>query len=203
MTLQIIGMARSNFVRTVRMVASEKGIEYEHLPAMPRSDEARAVHPLGQIPSLRHDGLELIESQAIARYLDEAFPGPRLTPVDPREAALVNEWVAFTATSVDQLLMRRYVVEYLFHKDDDGNVVRTEIDLAVRRFPRMFGVLESAVAPGHFGGKDFSMADCFLTPILSTVQLFPEGKEFMEKSEGLKAYFARVSERPSFVATKP
>ena len=203
MTLQIIGTGRSNFVRTVRMVAHEKGVEYEHLPAAPRSDEARAVHPLGQIPSLRHDGLELIESQAIARYIDEAFPGPRLTPTDPRDAALVNEWVAFTATSVDQLLMRRYVVEYLFNKDAAGNVIRTEIDLALRRFPRMFGVLDSAVAPGFLGGAAFSMADCFVMPLLSVVQLFPEGKAFMEKAETLKAYFAKVSERPSFVATKP
>ena len=30
--------------------------------------------------------------------------------------------------------MRNYVVEYAFHKDDDGNVVRTKIDRALKRF---------------------------------------------------------------------
>ena len=35
MTLEIIGFPRSNFVRTVRMVAHEKGVAYELDPAMP------------------------------------------------------------------------------------------------------------------------------------------------------------------------
>jgi glutathione S-transferase len=203
MTLQIIGVSRSNFTRTVRMVAHEKGIAYEHISAFPHSDEVKAIHPLGQIPVMRHDGLELAESQAIARYLDSAFDGPALIPAEPAAAARVNQWISMTATSVDQLLIRRYVVEYAFHKDDDGNVIRTEIDKAVKRFPRMFAVLDQAVAPGFLGNESFSMADCFLAPMLAAVQNYPEGQEHFGNSEALKAYFARIAERPSFVETAP
>ncbi|MDP6343914.1 MAG: glutathione S-transferase family protein [Alphaproteobacteria bacterium] len=201
MTLEIIGFPRSNFVRTVRMVAHEKGVDYEHNKAMPHSDEVKAIHPLGLIPVMRHDGLELAESQAIARYIDEAFEGPALIPAEPRAAAVVNRWIATTATSVDQLLMRQYVVEYAFHKDDDGNVVRTVIDRAIKRFPKMFGLLEAAVAPGYLGGEAFSMADCFLMPILAATRNFPEGQESFDGCANLKAYFDRVAERPSFVET--
>ncbi|MBT6588433.1 MAG: glutathione S-transferase, partial [Rhodospirillaceae bacterium] len=42
MALEIIGFPRSNFVRTVRMVAEEKGVPYEHIAAMPHSDEVKA-----------------------------------------------------------------------------------------------------------------------------------------------------------------
>lgn len=201
MTLQIIGFPRSNFVRTVRMLCHERGVPYEYAPELPHSDAVKAIHPIGQIPVMRHDGMELFESQAIARYIEDAFPGPRLTPADPRAAAPVNQWTAFVATSVDQLLMRRYVVEYAFNKDKDGNVVRTEIDKSVKRMPKMFRVLDAAVAPGHLGGAAFTVADCFLMPILAAAGSFPEGKEMLAASPALSAYFARVSARSSFVET--
>ena len=62
MVLEIIGFPRSNFVRTVRMVAQEKGVPYEHIPAMPHSDEVKAINPLGLIPVMRHDGAFLRET---------------------------------------------------------------------------------------------------------------------------------------------
>ena len=67
----------------------------------------------------------------------------------------------------------------------------------------MISKLEDAVAPGYLGTDSFSMADCFLAPILNAIQLFPEGKEHFEGSDPLKAYFRRVTERDSFAATTP
>ena len=202
MSLEIIGFPRSNFVRAVRMVAEEKGVAYDLAPETPHSDAVKAINPTGKIPAMRHDGLELAESLAIARYIDDAFPGPKLTPEDPKAAAEVNRWTAMAATEVDQLLMRNYVVEYAFHKDADGNVVRTKIDQAIKRFPRMFKALEAAVADGYFGTDSFSMADCFVAPILTAASNFPEGKEAIAASPALSAYLARVQDRDSFKATQ-
>jgi glutathione S-transferase len=36
------------------------------------------------------DGFRLIETAAIARYLDAALPGPPLVPSDPKNAALMD-----------------------------------------------------------------------------------------------------------------
>ncbi|MBM85859.1 MAG: hypothetical protein CMM47_07545 [Rhodospirillaceae bacterium] len=201
MALEIIGSPRSNFVRTVRMVALEKGLTYEHVPEAPHSDMVKALHPLGLIPAMRHDGLELFESAAIVRYIDMVFEGPKLIPEDPKVAAVVNQWCSFVQTSVDRLFLRRYVVEYMFHKDTAGNVVRDEIDRAVKRFPKMFGVLDNAVKPGFLGRSVFSAADCFMMPILAAVQRFPEGVEAMQAASNLTAYFEKVSARPSFAET--
>lgn len=203
MTLQIIGFPRSNFVRTCRMAAIEKGVPHENVEALPHSDEVRAINPLGLIPVMRHGDLAIPESIAITRYIDTAFEGPALVPVDPLAAAPVNRWIGTVAVSVDQLLMRNYVVEYIFHKDDDGNVVRDKIDRAIRRFPRMFAMLDEAVAPGHLGGAAFSLADCFLMPILAAVQLFPEGREAVAGAPRLAAYFDKVAGRDSFTQTQP
>ncbi len=203
MTLQIIGFPRSNFVRTVRMVAIEKGAPFEHIPELPHSDAVNALHPLGQIPAMRHDGLSLFESVAIARYIDTVFDGPKLIPESPRDAAIVNQWVSFVQTSVDRLFLRQYVVEHMFNKDADGNIIRTEIEKALKWFPRMFAVLDEAVAPGHLGGDAFSMADCFLMPILAGVQRYPEGAEALADSAKLVVYYEALSTRLSFVETVP
>jgi glutathione S-transferase len=201
MTLEIIGFPRSNFVRAVRMVAEEKGVAYELAAETPHSDAVKAINPTGKIPAMRHDGLEISESLAIAAYIDDAFDGPKLAPEDPKGAAKVNQWTAFVATEVDQLLMRNYVVEYAFHKDTDGNVVRTKIDKAIKRFPKMFEMIEASLADGYLGGDRFTMADCFLAPILNAASNFPEGKAAIEASTAISAYMAKMNERPSFQAT--
>ncbi len=60
-----------------------KGRAYEHIPALPHSDEVKAINPLGLVPGMRHDGLDLVESHAITQYIDTAFDGPALVPTDP------------------------------------------------------------------------------------------------------------------------
>ncbi len=201
MTVKIIGFMRSNFVRAACMVAQEKGIDYELVKENPHSDAVKAINPFGLIPVMRDGDLEISESMAIARYFDTAFEGPALIPTNPKAAAIVNQWIARVATSIDQLILRRYVVPYAFHRDDDGNVIRTEIDKAIKRFPKVFAMLDAAVAEGYLGGSEFTMADCFLMPILASANNFPEAKEAIDANPNLKAYFARIAERDSFKAT--
>lgn len=202
MTLQIIGIPQSNFVRAVRMVAEEKGIEYELLATMPHSEEINAISPTGKVPGLRHGDLQLSESQPIARYIDNHFDGPKLVPENRREAGKVEQWISIAATDIDQLLIRNYVVEYIFHKDEDGNVVRRKIDRAIKRFPKMFSMIESALAEGYFGSGQFSMADCFITPILHFTSLWPEGKEAIEGHSSIQDYLSRMTQRKSFQNTE-
>lgn len=201
MTLEIIGFAQSNFVRTLRMIAQEKGVAYEHVSIMPGSKEAREVHPLGQVPAMRHDGFVLFESIAIARYIESTFDGGSLMAGTPQGDASIGQWIAFVTTSIDQFLMRRYVVEYVFHKDADGNPVRTLIDMAAGKFKRLFAALEKAVEPGYLGSETFTMADCFLAPIMAAAINFPEAKEFFEASPNLQAWMGRINERDSFTST--
>ena len=97
--------------------------------------------------------------------------------------------------------MLTVTIPYAFHKDEDGNVVRDVIDKTVRRLPKMYAFLDAAVAPGYLGGDSFTMADCFLAPILASAQRFPEAQENMANSQNLQSYFATMSERDSFKNT--
>ena len=135
MTLQIIGIPQSSFVRVVRMAAHEKGVDYELVPAMPHTDEVKAIHPLGKVPVMRHGDVELAESEAIVRYIDREFDGPALFPDDTAKADRVGQWISIVTTDIDQTMIRRYVLEYFFKKDEDGNVIRDTIDDSVENFP--------------------------------------------------------------------
>ena len=74
---------------------------------------------------------------------------------------------------------------------------------AVKGFPKVFGILDEAVKSGFYGSDSFSMADCFLLPILNSVQRYPEGKDAVESAANVSAYFNAHSERSSFVETTP
>ena len=65
----------------------------------------------------------------------------------------------------------------------------------------MYTFLDAAVAPGYLGGESFTMADCFLTPILASAQKYPEAQENMANSPNLQSYFGAMSERDSFKNT--
>ena len=203
MTLEIIGIPQSSYVRTVRMVAEEKGVAYTLVPEMPHSEAVRSIHPFGKVPVIRHDGFELAESTAIAHYIDRAFEGPPLMPADLKRSAKIEQWISIVNTTIDITMIRRYVLEYLFHKDDNGEVVRDQIDHSVASFPKQFEALGKAVANGWLASESFSMADCFLAPILFYVQKFPEGAEHVGKAPAVRDYYARLAERPSFVSTTP
>ena len=56
------------------MAIGEKGPRYEYYPVRSHSPEARAIHPLGLVPGLRHGEVVLGEFQAIIAYLDGLWP---------------------------------------------------------------------------------------------------------------------------------
>ena len=81
----VVGAPYSVYVRAVRLALEEKGVPYEIVPvdifaAGGPPPEHRARHPFGKIPAFEHAGFRLYEAGAITRYVDEAFPGPRLQP---------------------------------------------------------------------------------------------------------------------------
>src|SRR5215469_6793483 len=90
--ITLYGFDGSTYVRTVRMLLAEKGAPYDQVPVHvlkgePRQPEHLARHPFGKVPVLDHDGFRIIETSAIAPYLDEVLPGPSFTPDDPKDRA--------------------------------------------------------------------------------------------------------------------
>jgi len=202
--LEIIGMPQSTFVRAVRMVCEEKGVPYELTMARPHSPEINAVHPLGRIPGMRHGDLALYESTAIATYIDGTFDGPKVIPENPTKAAHVEQWVSLINTGFDPVMMRQYLLSYLFPKGADGKPDRAVIDAAIPVMEKQFGIIDQAVAKtGHLVGDSFTFADIDLMPILFYMHRPSESAEMLKSHKNLATYYAKHSERPSFKNTVP
>jgi glutathione S-transferase len=202
--LQIIGAPASNFVWMTRIACAEKGVPYTLVPTMPHTPEVNAIHPFGKIPVMRHGAVTVCESRAICLYIDRAFSGPALMPADPAAAARVEQWLSIINTTLDPLLVRRYLGAYFFPPTADGSPDRTAIDAALATMQAHFAVLDEAVrATGYLAGSSFTLADIDLLPILFYMNKMPESRGMLAQSKHLKAYYERHIERPSVKQTYP
>src|SRR5262249_39743058 len=152
----------------------------------------------------RHGDFELCESKAIATYLDLAFPGPRLIPTEPRQAALTEQWVSLVNSRIDTTLIRTYLFAYIFPKTDDRQPNRRPLEAVTPALTEEVGLLDRAVAKGgYLAGDGFTYADINLMPILYYVRNFPEGAAAIASGKALSAYYDRLAARESFKNTTP
>jgi glutathione S-transferase len=200
--VQVIGLPQSNFVWAVRIALAEKGVAHETIPAPPHSPDVMAIHPFGKIPVLRHGAVALAESRAIIDYIDRTFEGARLAPTEGEAALLSDAWTSIITTSIEPLLVRQYILAYMFPKTADGQPDRAEIEALLPKVEAALDVLESALAAGKIGGT-FGRTDAYLVPILFYVRTTPEGGPMLAKRPGLSAYLNRSLARPSVLTTMP
>ncbi len=198
-----IGAPQSTFVRTVRIAAEERGIAYENTFAMPHSPEINAIHPLGKIPVMRHNDVELCESRAIITYLDMSFPGARLASSDALTAAKTEQFIGMFNTTIQPLLGPGYIGAYFFSGNADGSPDRTRIDANMGKVTDYLALLDGMVKTGHLVGGDFTLADAYLIPPLYYLKNLPESGAIIAKSTALSAYIERHDARPSVKATVP
>jgi glutathione S-transferase len=77
------GFDGSTYVRTVKMLLAEKHFtEFKQMPLNvlqgdPKRPEHLERHPFGKVPVLDHDGMRILETTAIARYLNDVLPASR------------------------------------------------------------------------------------------------------------------------------
>jgi glutathione S-transferase len=200
--LEIIGVPQSNYVWAVRMVCEEKGVPYEYRPERPHSPAVDAIHPFGKVPVMRHGDLELCESKAIATYIDRVFDGPKMIPDDARRAAQVEQWVSLGNVEFDRLMIRQYVVGYVFPKD--GKPDMAAIGAAAEKMKPQVEILDRAVAgTGHLVGDSLTLADINILPMLFYVNRFEEGKALLGAAKNLSAYMERHFARESFRKSAP
>src|SRR5437588_517507 len=91
----LFGFPRSTFVKVAGLILTARNVEYrfhdtEEEMYLPVHLER---HPFGRVPALQHGDFMLYETNAIAAYVDEVFPGAKLTPADPRKRARMNQWI--------------------------------------------------------------------------------------------------------------
>lgn len=198
-TIEIIGLPQSNFVWAARIACAEKGHTHVNTPAAPHTPEAEAIHPLGKIPALRHGERTVFESRAIMAYLD-GLSGPSLAPRDVD----AEQWASLVITDIEPIAVRRLLFAYMFPKGPDGAPDRAQIDAAWTDLQPRLALLDKRLADGEWlAGSHFTLADCYLIPVLFYLSRTPEGGPAIAQSAALSSYLERGLARASVRETIP
>lgn len=197
-SVALLGDARSTYTRTARMGLAEKGVKYALESCGPRSPQVAELHPFDRIPAFRDGDLRLFETSAILRYVEEAFPGPTLLPQTIRDRALGEQWVSAINAYMYDAMVRRYVLQYVFKKND-----RAVIEGAVKDMEKQLAALERAYTRAFLAGQQPTLPDYFLAPIVGYLEMFPESKALLERCPKLMNAHAAMKERPSWKETQP
>lgn len=201
MGVKLYGMSSSPNVRGAMLGLTEKGVDYELVSLMPpawKAPEHLARNPFGKVPVLDHDGFHVYETQAILRYVDQAFPGPALQPADAREAARMTQIIGiidcYLAPSwISDIGFERLIAPTFFGRPTDTKRVEAAVPLA----RNCAAALEALIAAPYLTGKTLSLADLRLLPHFDWLRLTPEGETILAGKSKLAQWFQRVSARPS------
>ena len=202
----LYGFDGSTYVRTVRMLLAEKGAQYEQVPVNvlqgePRQPEHLARHPFGKVPVVDHDGFRIIETSAIAPYLDEVLPGPSFTPDNPRDRARMRMAVGI----IDSYGYGALVSVAGYHLFPDFVGGRNEAarrqgiatsQLVLRELMKLRG------DDAFIAGARPSIGDLYLAPICFYVALTPDANEVFAV-DGFVPWWERMQAMPSYEATAP
>ena len=196
------GVNASPFVRKVRVVLAEKGIEYELNPVMPLGDnpEYRRKSPLGKIPCFEDGDYVLPDSSCIAAYLERTQPEPALYPADAKEHGRALWYEEYADTKLAEVCGTVFFQRVVSAKILKTGCDEAAVENAVKELqPPVFDYLEGEVEEGGEGivGGRFGIADISLaSPV---VNLQHAGFDIdAARWPKLSAYVERVLARPSY-----
>ena len=207
-TINLWGFDGSTYVRTVKMLLSEKGVhDYQQMPidvlkGEPKSAEHRLRHPFGKVPVADIDGFRIIETPAIVRYLNTVLPGPSLIPVDPKDVARMDMVMSIIDSYGYNALVGGVAAYHLFPDFVGGrNPTLHDQGITVGKLTINTLMKHKGGAP-YLAGPNVSLADLYLAPIMSYVAMTPHMGEFLVLA-GFKEWWSALSERPSYLKTQP
>lgn len=207
MGLIVYGANMSPFVRKVRVVLAEKGVDYTLEPVNPFAapPEFLQISPLKRIPVLRDtdrpEPNTLPDSSIICDYIEHKYPDPPLYPADPFMHAQALWFEEYADTSVAETIGRglffERIVKKMLHQQPDEAICSSTL---TKKIPPMFDYLDRAIGDGDYlVGGAFSIADIAVGTMLVNFEHAGETPD-AGRWPKLAAFRARVHERPSFKA---
>lgn len=197
----LYGAAYSVYVRIARLACEEKGVGYDLEPVDIFAGTGvparyRHLHPFGKIPAFRHGGFTLYETDAIVRYVDDAFDGPPLTPAGAEARARMTQIMRVMDNyAYSALVWGIYVAEAGEHPDPDR--LAESVDPAAHCLSALEGLLS-----GRFMvGDHVTLADLHAAPMIAYLRIAPTGRRLLTDRPRLAAWLDRMATRASMKRT--
>jgi glutathione S-transferase len=203
----VYGPAGSTYVWSARLALAEKGVTHDLVEvtfAGMREAGHLARHPFGKVPAFEHDGFALYETQAIMRYVDEAFPAAPLQPIDLHQFSRMNQIVGIVDAYAWPAIARGIVFNRMLAPRLGLPVDEAAVEKAIPRAKLCLHEFDRIAGDDEFlAGDRISLADLMVIPLLYYLARVPEGTAPLDEHPKLQAWARRIEDRQSFRVTKP
>ena len=191
-----------------RLALAEKGIVFETVeinPFDPGDGQAAAnPHPFNRVPVLLHQGHTIIETNAICRYIDDAFEGPPLQPDLPTDRASMNQIISVLDAYGYWPLIRQVYSNDVFCPRFGETSDPAETATGLEAAEPVLDTLEKLLSNGHFTVTGhLTLADIYLAPMLSFFNESVAGAALLKRRPKLSTWYAHIRQRNSFLNTLP
>lgn len=207
-TVVLHGYHHSVYVRIVRMTLLEKGVPWRHVEIDPFAEtisaDYLALNPFGRVPTLVDGDFVLYETAAISRYIDEAFSGPALQPTIAADRARMTQFIAIADSYGYWPLVRQVFSQRVFRPATGVAPDEAAITEGLEKSAKVLAAWESLTArSGFLVGRDLTLADLHLAPMIAYFTAAPEGAAMLVKFPRLSAWWGTMSVRGSLARTDP
>ena len=179
----------SLYCAKLRILLRHKGLPYEELPPPGGygSDEYRAIVPSGNLPAMVHDGFMLADSEAIAEYLNEAFPDVPMLPDDLHLRAKVREKGRLHDTRLEPAI--RTIYPFVAYENQDAeSIARTGAAIS-----KSMASLDLLLSAKTLDPNQLWMCDCGFAVAFAWIKAFEQTvRPTVIWPEAVRAYDARL-----------
>ncbi|GAA3606108.1 glutathione S-transferase [Gibbsiella greigii] len=197
--LRILGKSSSINVRKVLWLCEEATISYEQQDygvgfTSTQTAHFKALNPNGLVPVIVDDDFVLWESNTICRYLAGREQRDDLLPVAPRQRALVEKWMDWQATELNNAW--RYAFMGLVRKSPAYSE-QPAIAASIAGWNAHMGILEAQLAAtgAYATGEAFTLADIVLGLSVNRWKMSPIERPAYP---AIDQYYALLNQRPAF-----
>lgn len=204
--MKLWGFDGSTYVRTVKMVLFEKQysdfeqVQVNVLAGEPKSAEHLTRHPFGKVPVLDHDGMRILETSAITRYLNDTLPGKSLIPSTPKDRARMDMVIALIDSYGYGALVGGIAAYHLF-PDFVGGKSESMRSTGLENGKKVIELAMRTRGDSTFIAGDLSLADLYLAPIAFYLSLTPDMPDLL-KVEGFANWWTHIQNLKSFKDTQ-
>lgn len=207
MSMTVYGAPLSPFVRKLRLLLAEKGLDYQLQIVAPfnQPDWFFEISPLGRIPGFRDGELSLADSSVIAQYIEEQHPETiALYGHSAAERAQIRWLEKYADYELAPLTTFCVFVNRALNPTMGKPCDEAAVQKAIEdKLPRHFDYLEKTLAGNdYFVGNRLSMADlAFACQVIN----MEHGNAQIDavRWPGLAALQARLCQRDSVQAILP
>jgi glutathione S-transferase len=203
--MKLIGSTTSPYVRKVRIVMSEKKLDYQLIleDVWAADTKMAQYNPLGKVPCLLMEGGEAVfDSRVIVEYLDTLSPVGKLIPPSGRERAEVKTWEALADGLLDAAILARMEAIWTLRPAEQRS--QAWIDRQMGKIDHVLKAMGQGLGDKPFcSGIHLSLSDVAVGCALGYLDFrFPQ-VSWREDHPNLARLYDKLSQRQSFIDTLP